>query len=135
LKTYSIFDAICGVFNNNSEMIGGTLERKVKARTLLIQIVNSLTAKMEIGAPMASLYLLGNSDHYTNYKFVVFYWRSYVTEVLRSWRSNNNTDKQKVVINRNAEGEYVGYSPIDDYKFRPNKFSDKSLYEWIQISN
>ena len=66
LKTYSIFDAICGVFNNNSEMIGGTLERKVKARTLLIQIVNSLTAKMEIGAPMASLYLLGNPDHYIN---------------------------------------------------------------------
>jgi hypothetical protein len=87
---------------------------------------------MEIGAPMASLYLLGNPDHYTNHKFVVFYWRSYVNEVLKSWNSGN-TDKQKVVINKNAEGDYVGYSPVDDYRFRPNKFSDTTLYEWIQI--
>jgi hypothetical protein len=133
LKTYTIFDAICNVFNRNSEMIGGTLKRKEKARNLLIQIVNSLTAKMEIGAPMASLYLLGNPDHYTNYEFVVFYWRSYVNEVLKSWKTNDNPDKQKVVINKNAEGEYVGYSSVDDYIFRPDIFSDTTLYEWIQI--
>jgi hypothetical protein len=133
LKTYSIFDVICNVFNRNSEMIGGTLKRKERARTLLIQIVNSLTAKMEIGAPMASLYLLGNPDHYTNYEFVVLYWRSYVNEVLKSWKNDDNIDKEKVVIKKNAEGDYVAYSPLDDYRFRPSKFSETTLYEWTQI--
>jgi len=42
-----------------SEMLGGTQKRKDKARSLLTKIVNALTAKLEIGGPMASLYLLG----------------------------------------------------------------------------
>jgi len=45
------------------------------------KIVNALTVQLEIGGPMASLYLLGNPDHYTNRDFVVFYWKSYVAEV------------------------------------------------------
>ena len=40
---------------------------------------------MEIGSPMASLYLLGNPDHYTSHSFVPFWWRSYVSEVHRRW--------------------------------------------------
>ena len=81
LKTYTIFDTIRSVFDKNSEMIAGTQKRKDKARSLITKIVNALTAKLEIGGPMASLYLLGNPDHYTNQKFVVFYWKSYVTEI------------------------------------------------------
>src|ERR1700674_5270660 len=68
LKTYSIFDTITGVFARNSEMIGGNAARKEKAQVLITQIVNSLTAKMEIGGPMACLYLLGNPDHYTDHR-------------------------------------------------------------------
>ena len=49
LKTYSIFDAIRSVFNRSTEMLGGSLERKEKARRLITQTVNCLTAKMEIG--------------------------------------------------------------------------------------
>jgi len=67
LKTYSIFEAIRGVFTKDSEMLGGNLECKEKARKLAIQMVNSLTSKMEIGGPIACLYLLGNSDHYTSH--------------------------------------------------------------------
>src|SRR5271170_5679943 len=40
LKTYSIFDTVRSIFDRNSEMIGGTLARKEKARSLLTQIVN-----------------------------------------------------------------------------------------------
>src|SRR5215471_15584445 len=134
LKTYSIFDAIRSVIDKNSEMLGGDLARKQKARSLLTQIVNNLTAKMEIGAPMASLYLLGNPDHYTNHKFVVFYWKSYVSEVLKLWKTDGNVDKDKVILLKTKGGEYVGLSGIDDYKFRPDQFANKSLYEWIQIS-
>jgi hypothetical protein len=49
LKTYSIFDAIRSVFNRSTEMLGGSLERKEKARRLITQTVNCLTAKMENG--------------------------------------------------------------------------------------
>jgi hypothetical protein len=84
LKTYTIFDTIRSVFDKSSEMLGGIQKRKDKARSLLTKFVNALTAKLEIGGPMASLYLLGNPDHYTNQYFIVFYWKSYVTEVLES---------------------------------------------------
>ena len=30
------------------------------------------------GGPMASLYLLGNPDHYASHKFVTVYWKNYV---------------------------------------------------------
>src|SRR5882762_1856272 len=60
LKTYSVFDVIKSVFDKNSEMIGGSLKRKEKVRKIFTQVVNSLTSKMEIGGPMASLYILGN---------------------------------------------------------------------------
>ena len=133
LKTYTIFDTIINVFNRNSEMLGGTQARKCKARILLTQIVNSLTAKLEIGGPMASLYILGNPDHYTNKNFVVFYWKSYVADILKYWSQDDNTHKDNVRIHQNEDGEYIGLSPVDDYKYRPHEHDDKSLYEWIQV--
>jgi len=39
-------------------MIGGDLTQREKTRKIITQVVNSLTSKMEIGGPMASLYLL-----------------------------------------------------------------------------
>ena len=54
LKTYLIFGAVKSVFDKNSEMIGGSMDRKEKAQRLLTQIV---------------MYLLGNPDHYTGNKF------------------------------------------------------------------
>jgi hypothetical protein len=87
-------------------MRGGTQERKDKARSLLTKIVNALTAKLEIGGPMASLYLLGNPDHYTNQNFVVFYWKSYVTEVLKAWKQDSDVHSDKVILLKNVDGEY-----------------------------
>src|SRR6202047_314100 len=133
LKTYTIFDTIRSVFDKNSEMLGGTQKRKDKARSLLTKIVNTLTAKLEIGGPMASLYLLGNPDHYTNKKFVVFYWKSYVTEVLKAWKEGGDVQSDKVILLKNVDGEYIGLSTVDDYMYRPHELSDKSLYEWIQV--
>ena len=115
-------------------MLGGTQERKDKARSLITKIVNALTAKLEIGGPMASLYLLGNPDHYTNQYFVVFYWKSYVAEVLKAWKPGSEVQSDKVILLKNVDGEYIGLSVVDDYKYRPYELNDKSLYEWIQIS-
>ena len=58
-----VFDTIQCIFERNSELIGGSVDRQEKARKIMTQIVNSLTSKLEIGAPLASLYLLQNPDH------------------------------------------------------------------------
>ncbi len=137
LKTYSIFDTIRSVFRRNSEMLGGSMQRKEKARHLITQIVNALTAKVEIGGPMASLYLLGNPDHYTSHKFIPVYWKNYVREVANAWKSPEDIymyeAPEKLVIQK-AKNEYVGFSSVHDYIYRPEIHSDKTLYEWVQMS-
>jgi hypothetical protein len=35
---------------------------------------------MEIGSPMASMYLLQNLNHYTSHIFIPFWWKSFVNE-------------------------------------------------------
>jgi hypothetical protein len=132
LKTYSIFDTIRRVFDRNSELITDSTDRKSTARSLMTKIVNALTAKMEIGSPMACMYLLGNPDHYTGHKFVNFYWRNYVQEVQTAWGSPKEGDKPaKVVLNKNM-GKYVGLSDVQDYMHRPFIYKDLNLYDWIR---
>src|SRR6266436_873786 len=137
LKTYTIFDTIRSVFDKSSEMLGGSQKRKEKARRLITQTVNCLTAKMEIGGPMASLYLLGNPDHYTSHEFVPVYWKNYVREVLKSWRSEEDLEEiipEKLVLQKSKEGKYIGFSGVHDYMYRPSVFEDKTLYEWVQMA-
>jgi hypothetical protein len=139
LNTYSVFDTIRQVFNRNSDMIGGTSERKQTARSLMIKIVNALTAKMEIGSPMASLYLLGNPDHYTGHKFIHFYWKNYVREARSTWETsiaseNPESEKPETVVLSKNMGEYVGLSSVQDYIHRPRIYQHINLYEWIQMS-
>ncbi|KIM36872.1 hypothetical protein M413DRAFT_77609, partial [Hebeloma cylindrosporum] len=145
LKTHQIFSASYDVFEKNSELIGGTIEEKSAARKLLLKIVNSLTSKMEIGSPMACLYLLGLFDHYTSHIFVPFWWRSYVNEVRRNnvegetpstdnKTNNEEDDSDKVVLLRQQEN-YIGQSNVDDYVHRPSCYNVVNLYQWIQTSN
>ena len=96
-------------------MLGGTQKRKDKARSLITKIFNALTAKLEIGGPMASLYLLGNPDNYTNQNFVVFYWKSYVADVLKGWKQDSDVQPDKVILQKTQDGEYIGLSTVDDY--------------------
>ena len=112
-------------------MLGGTQKQKEKARSIITKVVNALTHKMVIGSPMVSLYLLGNLDPYTNQDFVVFYWKGYVAEVLKAWRHPGDTESDKLIVLKNVDGEYIGLSTVDDYKYRPHKLHDMSLYEWI----
>ncbi|KAI0769475.1 hypothetical protein BC629DRAFT_1270112, partial [Irpex lacteus] len=106
-----IFDAVKTVFAKNMEEPVTGEERMNKGRSVITKVVNSLTAKSEIGSPMASMYLLGHSDHYTSHQFQRFYWRSYVKEGI------------------------VGISPVLDYMYRPRKYENVSLYDWIRFSN
>ncbi|KZT23611.1 hypothetical protein NEOLEDRAFT_1018916, partial [Neolentinus lepideus HHB14362 ss-1] len=142
LKTYTIFQTVKDVFDRKSTMLGGDMKDQEKARRLLTSIVNSLTVKMEIGAPMASAYLLGNPDHYTSHRFQTVFWRSYVSEVLKSWEDieldkltddNKITDKEKVVVRKTKDG-YTPYSLVMDYMYRAEEYEDISLYDWVCLS-
>lgn len=85
LKTHVIFDTVCSIFQKNSEMVDGPDARKEKAHKLMTKIVNSVSAKMEMGSLMICMYFLGNPDHYKSHKFPSFYWQSFVQECQRPW--------------------------------------------------
>src|SRR6266446_5887179 len=77
---------------------------------------------------MASLYLLGNPDHYTSHEFVPVYWKNYVREVLKCWRSEEDLEEtfpEKLVLQKSEQGKYVGFSPVHDYIYRPRYLKTK----------
>ncbi|KZV58841.1 hypothetical protein PENSPDRAFT_566483, partial [Peniophora sp. CONT] len=96
----------------------------------------------EIGAPMASAYLLGHPDHYTNFSYKSFYWRSYVSEVKSAWRDSvsddlytQHQDEDRVIVTKAKDGRITSYTTTQDYMFRPKKFENMTLYEWIERYN
>jgi hypothetical protein len=122
------------VFDRNSEMLGGSIKHKDKARKLITQIINALTAKLEIGGPMASLYLLGNPDHYTSHKFIPVYWKNYVHEVIKSWTETSDSDVLEKVVLYNQKGKFVGLLFVHDYVYRPTHYENVNLYKWVQCA-
>ena len=131
LKTHVIFDSIRSVFQKNGEMMGGSLPRKEKARRFMTKVANLLSAKAEMGAPMISMYLLGNPDHYTDHSFISFYWQQYVREVQRDFTDADLAVPQKVTIIK-KKGRIVGLSPVHDYIHRPQEAESICLYDWIR---
>lgn len=135
LKTHVIFDSIRSVFQKNGEMIGGSLPRKEKARRLMTKVANLLSARSEMGAPMISMYLLGNPDHYTDHLFIPFYWQQYVQQAQRDFTDADSAasagGQQKVTIIK-KKGRIIGLSPIHDYIHRPQEADDICLYDWVR---
>ena len=145
LKTHQIFSSMYDVFEKNKVQLGPDVKSESDAgRRLILKIVNSLNAKMEIGSPMASMYLLGNPDHYTGHQFLCFWWKSYVTymqtsdDASQTQRSDADltpsTDCDRVKIGQ-ENGVYIATTNVDDYKYRPDVYSKILLYEWIQTSH
>jgi len=129
LKTHQIFSSAYDIFEKNSELIGGNTEEKGAARKLLLKIVNALTSKMEIGSPMASLYLLGNPDHYTSHIFVPFWWRTYVSEVRRSWPdSSEDLTTGGITTNDNNNFSDSNVSESEDETRLPLNFTHILVY-------
>ncbi|KAJ3564754.1 hypothetical protein NP233_g8085 [Leucocoprinus birnbaumii] len=81
LKTYHILQTASDVFGKRNEILSGTEDRATYARKVVLKVVNALAPKMEIGSPLAALYLLGHPDHYTDAQFINFWWRSFVNHV------------------------------------------------------
>ncbi|KAJ7248014.1 hypothetical protein C8J57DRAFT_1438014 [Mycena rebaudengoi] len=148
LKTYHVFQSVQNIFDRNTICLGGTPQGGKNAHLLIMQM---------IGSPMACLYLLVNKDHYTNLDFKVFWWKSYVNEVLKSWPSayddesvlkedndpnahdlrpediEDGVEEERVVVAHGADG-YVGITNMDDYVHRPAALNKMTLYDFFQIS-
>ncbi|KAK0433762.1 hypothetical protein EV421DRAFT_1718248 [Armillaria borealis] len=131
LKTHVFFDVIKSVFQRNKEQTNTTKNGQDQARKLMTQMVNVLGAKMEIGAPMICSYLLGLPDHYTNCTFVTFYWKSFVSEVRNSWKSENEPLEEVKIQIKRKDDKVIGVSPVEDYMKRSVELESMCLYEWI----
>jgi hypothetical protein len=132
LKTHVVFETIKGIFDKHRDIMGGTLPDKEKARQLMNKMVNLLSTKLELGAPMVCMYLLDNPDHYTNYTFIPFYWESFVKEVQSAWDIDNETDEKHKVTIVKCRGKILGMSPVYDYIYRPTETDYMCLHEWIR---
>ena len=84
LKTYQIFATAYNVFDRNANLDVDGKSRTNDARKLILKIVNALSSKMEIGSPMAAMYLLQNPEHHTSHKFIPFWWKSFVNNISKS---------------------------------------------------
>ncbi|KAJ7845653.1 hypothetical protein B0H13DRAFT_1647239, partial [Mycena leptocephala] len=139
LKTYQAFASVFDVFQRNPEALKHGADGLEASRNLMRQMINSMSTKLEIGSPMAAMYILGNPDHYKSHVFVNFPWRSYVTFIKNGWKVKMGmTDDQELfddtLIVRNDNGTYVASSRVDDYRYRPLAYENVTLYEWIQCS-
>jgi len=137
LNTYSMFDTIRQIFEKNETLLAAKDNIQSSARSLVTKMVNALTAKLEIGSPMASMYLLGNPDHYTSHNFVNFYWKSFVREarcVFLTPLEEIDDMPEKVILNK-SKGKFVALSKVHDYIYRPSVFTSINLYDWIQCAN
>jgi hypothetical protein len=139
LKSYQLFASVFQVFESSKDMLRDPDDNHERSRHLVRKMVNSLSTKMEIGSPMASMYLLGHPDHYASHSYVPFYWRTYVLHVGKYWASNDATqldlplNEERVTIDR-QNGKIIAGSVVDDYVYRPIVFERVTLYEWIQCA-
>src|SRR6266550_5593655 len=96
------------------------------------KMVNLLSTKQEMGAPMICMYLLGHPDHYTSHSFVSFFWKTYVNEVYHAWCPDNNEIKPTKVTLLKCNKNIIGVSQVDDYIYRPTDIENMCLYDWIR---
>ena len=137
LKTYNILNAIHTILGKNTTYLGDSEKQKQCTKKIMTQVVNSLSAKLEIGAPMASQYLLNYPDHYTSHLFQPLYWKSYVNHILlelenEQMNDDDQYDDENIIVSKNR-GDIIGLSKLDDYIYRPKKYSDICLYDWIRL--
>jgi hypothetical protein len=90
LKTHVVFETIKSIFDKHRDIVVGSMPEKEKARMLINKMVNLLSTKLELGAPMVCMYLLDNPDHYKNHTFIPFHWESYVKEAQAAWSEKCN---------------------------------------------
>ncbi|KAM6491407.1 hypothetical protein JOM56_013181, partial [Amanita muscaria] len=87
-----------------------------------------ITAKMEMGSPMASLYLFGNPDHYTGHQFK---HQCILEKLCQSSKKcmelpTENEGSTKAILSQN-NGKLIALSNVQDYIYQPQQKFDDSL--------
>jgi len=154
LKTPSMFSLIRKQLDRAQPLDCVDADRHEKGRKIITSIVNSFTSKYEIGAPLASSYLLDLPDHYKSHTFRHVYWRSFVKEVMSVFplpnEDNMDVDSHeeqnmpgkmaeyKIVLTTNETAgermEWLALTPVTDYMYRPLEHEQFCLYDWIRLS-
>ena len=142
IKTHVLFEAVLKTVRRTKEVPSDVSDKKSFARRFIVCVVNALTAAMEIGSPLASAYILGFHDCYTNFNFIAMYWKSYCNEVKAFWlkaspvdetksiRESDTVIEEKVVL-VNSEKGIVGVSKLDDYSYRSFLLESFCVYEYV----
>lgn len=136
LSTNVIFQTVKSVLDKNTEAVNGPEDEADRARKVITKIVNALTALHESPGPMICGYLLGQPDHYTPEKFKVFYWHSYVREVIKTSHpdvplpSECDGQDDKVMISIDKKGVKV-YDDVAHYVHRPVEYESWTLYDYL----
>ncbi|KAJ7733706.1 hypothetical protein B0H14DRAFT_2314178, partial [Mycena olivaceomarginata] len=132
------FASVYDVFEKNAETLSTGASDPETSKTLMRQMINSMTTKMELGSPMALLYILGNPDQYKSHKYVNFSWRPYTIFVKHFWEDLSGNivqeDLDDFVTLQKQNSSFVAYSSGDDYRYRLLVYQSLKLYEWIQSS-
>jgi len=85
------------------------------------------------------MYLLGNPDHYTNYMFTPFYWKSFVQEARKPWETlstpQHDSDSSTANPDPTMPIEDGAGQPVHDYICRPIEFESTCLYEGSQTKS
>ncbi|KAK0439735.1 uncharacterized protein EV420DRAFT_1623165 [Desarmillaria tabescens] len=115
LKTHVIFEVIREMFDKR-------------------RIVNLLVVKLEMGAPILAMYLMGQPDHYTDHKFKNLYWKSYVIEAKQPWLDDNEKEAGHKVTLMRHHGRVIGVSPVIDYMYRPLELENVNVCDWATIA-
>ncbi|EIN07527.1 hypothetical protein PUNSTDRAFT_71472 [Punctularia strigosozonata HHB-11173 SS5] len=136
LKTHAVFESVKAVLDRRTELIQTGPIPTNSGRSLIVKMVNSLSAKQEIGGPMVCQYLLGQPDHYTNMNFRVVFWVPYVGMVSAAWQegateNDSPTSKDQVVVGR-SDGKVVPVNRSHDWVYRPSAFDNYSLVQYLQ---
>ncbi|GJF00912.1 hypothetical protein PsYK624_172160, partial [Phanerochaete sordida] len=128
-----MFATVRAVLLGNVDTVAASVSRELAAKTVLTKIVNALTSRQETGGPMVCSHLLGYPDHYTDQKFTVCYWMSYVNKVGRAWPTPadaDDADDEQVTL-ASVEGEIRAHAKIDDWIHRPRQFEHMSVHDFL----
>ncbi|PPQ73943.1 hypothetical protein CVT24_012551 [Panaeolus cyanescens] len=103
VKTHQVISAMYDVWTNPNNASAEDVKDRDHVRKLVLKVVNSLTSKLELGAPFAAFRMLGYPERYTSHEFTLFYWKSYCNYV------DAQHDLQSTIIDPidNDDDEYM----------------------------
>ncbi|KAI0640763.1 hypothetical protein C8Q79DRAFT_891546, partial [Trametes meyenii] len=136
LNMHTFFETVKTILDRNTETLNSAgPDREKLARSIIVKIVNALSASSEIGGPAVCSYLLGIPDHYTCEVFKVFYWYAYVQFAIDSGAATGMVrPEEPILLGRNDNG-VVPLNKVNDYVYRPASFASWTLYDFLRLTD